>query len=175
MTDRRIEVRAPRPEDDRTRFRSGDPDLDRFFLRFAGQNQFRHHLGVAYIAVEGGTILGFATVAGAQIEAMTLPPARSAGMPRHPLPVLRLARLAVSEAAKCLGVGQRLFRFVLGLGQATAAQIGCVGVLVDAKPGAVGFYEKLGFIKIGVFAGELADRPVPTSRFLPLGSVPKGP
>lgn len=56
MTDRRIEVRALRPEDDRTRFRSGDPDLARFFLRFAGQNRFRRHLSVTYIAVEGGTI-----------------------------------------------------------------------------------------------------------------------
>ena len=170
-----IEVRALRPEDDRSPFRSGDPDLDRFFLRFAGQNQFKHHLGVTYIAVEGGTILGFATVAAAQIEAMALPPAQAAGMPRHPLPVVRLGRLAVSEAARGLGVGQLLVRFVLGLGQATATQIGCVGILVDAKPGAVGFYEKLGFIQLGVFAGELGDRPVPTSMFLPLGSVPKGP
>jgi GNAT superfamily N-acetyltransferase len=175
VTDRRIEVRALRPEGDRTRFRSGDPDLDRFFLRFAGQNRFKHHLGVTYIAVEGGTILGFATVAAAQIEAMALPPGQLAGIPRHPLPVLRLGRLAVSEAARGLGVGQLLVRFVLGLGQATAAQIGCVGILVDAKLGAVGFYEKLGFIKLGVFAGELGDRPVPTSMFLPLGSIPKGP
>jgi GNAT superfamily N-acetyltransferase len=170
-----IEVRALRPEDDRTEFRSGDPDLDRFFLRFAGQNQFKHHLGVTYIAVEGGTILGFATVAAAQIEAVALPPAQSAGMPRHPLPVVRLGRLAVSEAARGLGVGQLLVRFVLRLGYATAAQIGCVGILVDAKVGAVGFYEKLGFVKLGVFAGEMGERPVPTSMFLPLDSVPRGP
>ena len=175
VTARRIEVRALRPEDDRTRFRSGDPDLDRFFLRFAGQSQFKHHLGVTYVAVEGGTILGFATVAAAQIEAMAQPPAQAAGMPRHPRPVVRIGRLAVSEAARGLGVGQLLVRFVLALGHATAPQIGCVGILVDAKLGAVGFYEKLGFFKLGVFAGELGDRPVPTSMFLPLGSVPKGP
>jgi ribosomal protein S18 acetylase RimI-like enzyme len=88
---------------------------------------------------------------------------------------LRLGRLAVSEAARGLGVGQLLLRFVLGLGQATAAQIGCLGILVDAKPGSVGFYEKLGFIKLGVFAGELGDRPAPSSMFLPLGSIPMGP
>ncbi len=74
MTVRRTEVRALRPEDDRTGFRSGDPDLDRFFRRFAGQNRFKHHLGVTYIAVEADTVLGFATVAAAQIEAMALPP-----------------------------------------------------------------------------------------------------
>ena len=37
---------------DRTSFRSGDADLDRFFHQFARQHQFRHHLGVTYVAVE---------------------------------------------------------------------------------------------------------------------------
>lgn len=40
-----IEVRLLRQEDDRSQFRSGQPDLDRFFARYAGQNQFRHHIG----------------------------------------------------------------------------------------------------------------------------------
>jgi hypothetical protein len=47
-----MEIRALREGDDRSGFRSGDPDLDRFFLRFAGQNQFRHHVGVTHVAVE---------------------------------------------------------------------------------------------------------------------------
>jgi hypothetical protein len=41
-----IEIRALRELDNRASFRSGDADLDRFFQQFAGQNQFRHHLGV---------------------------------------------------------------------------------------------------------------------------------
>ena len=36
--------------------------LDRFFARYAGQNQFRHHIGATYVALESETILGFATV-----------------------------------------------------------------------------------------------------------------
>jgi hypothetical protein len=38
----------------RTAFRSGDPDLDRFLVKYAGQNQFRHHIGTSYVAVEAG-------------------------------------------------------------------------------------------------------------------------
>ena len=57
------EVRLLRPTDDRSRFRSGNADLDRFFARYAGQNQFRHHVGVTYVAVRDDDILGFATVA----------------------------------------------------------------------------------------------------------------
>jgi hypothetical protein len=63
-----LEIRALREDDDRTPFRSGDADLDRFFHQFAGQNQFRLHLGVTYVAVEDRTILGFATVAAAHVE-----------------------------------------------------------------------------------------------------------
>lgn len=46
-----VEVRRLEPHDDRTRFRSGNVELDRFFLRYAGQNQFRHHIGTTYVAV----------------------------------------------------------------------------------------------------------------------------
>ena len=48
-----MEVRALRATDDRTTFRSGDPDLDRFLAKYAAQNQFRHHIGTTYVAVEG--------------------------------------------------------------------------------------------------------------------------
>ena len=41
-----MEIRALRNTDDRTTFRSGDADLDRFLAKYAGQNQFRHHIGV---------------------------------------------------------------------------------------------------------------------------------
>ena len=37
---------------------SGDADLDRFFHKFAGQNQFRHYVGVTYVAVADRRILG---------------------------------------------------------------------------------------------------------------------
>ena len=47
-----IEVRPLRETDNRATFRSGDPDLDHFFARYAGQNQFRHHTGTTYVAVE---------------------------------------------------------------------------------------------------------------------------
>jgi hypothetical protein len=53
-----ISIRRLRPDDERSRFRSGNIDLDRFFQRFAGHNQFRHHIGTTYVAVDGGSLLG---------------------------------------------------------------------------------------------------------------------
>ena len=47
-----------------------------------------------------------------------------------------------------------------------------MGVVVDAKPEAVAFYEKLGFVPIEVTAGQLGDRPEPLPMFLEVGLLP---
>jgi GNAT superfamily N-acetyltransferase len=164
LTVRRLEAR-----DDCASFRSGNIELDRFFTRYAGQNQFRHHIGTSYVAVEGGAILGFATVAASELTSAHLSAAKRRRLPAYPLPVLRLARLAVDERARGRGVAQALLRFVFALAQ--AEEMGCVGVVVDAKPEAVTFYEKLGFIALEATAGLLGDRPEPLPMFLELGAV----
>ena len=78
-----MEIRALREGDDRSWFQSGDPDLDRFFQRFAGQNQSKHYLGVTYVAVDGDAILGFATVAPGHIEIEGLPAFVRRKLPRY--------------------------------------------------------------------------------------------
>jgi GNAT superfamily N-acetyltransferase len=166
-----LEIRALREGDDRTAFRSGDADLDRFFHRFAGQNQFRHHLGVTYVAVRDRSVLGYATVAAAHVEIEDLPPATRRKLPRYPLPVLRLARLAVDQAARGQGVGLQLLRFVLQLARQMADEYGCVGVVVDAKPEAEAFYAKYGFVAVDAVEGRSDARPVPTPMFLSMRAI----
>ncbi len=167
-----IEVRPLAPGDDRETFRSGDDDLDRFFHRFAGQNQFRHHLGVTYVAVEGGTVVGYATVVASSIEAGELPLSARRRLPAYPLPVLRLARLAVDERFTGSGIGLQLLGAVFAIAHRMASSVGCIGVAVDAKPHAVGFYERYGFFPLDVVAGSLGDRPQPVVMFLPLTEIP---
>lgn len=167
-----IEVRRLRPTDDRSSFRSGDIELDRFFQRYAGQNQFRHHVGTTYLAVENGKVLGFVTVAPSQLEIDALPRSKARRLPAYPLPVLRLARLAVDQQAQGQGVGLLLLKAVFVLCRGMADAFGCVGVLVDAKPGAVGFYQKYGFFELTTTKGELGDRPRPRPMFLELGAIP---
>jgi len=170
-----IEVRALEPSDDRRSFHSGNPDLDRFFIRYAGQNQFKHHIGTTYVAVEGGRILGFATVSASHLETPRLPQSVRHKLPRYPLPVLRLARLAVDETAQGKGVGMVLLRAVFSLARAMAAQVGCIGVVVDSKPQAVGFYERYGFARLEMRQGQLGDRPEPLPMFLALARIPDEP
>src|SRR5439155_25783469 len=117
----------------RSQFRSGDDDLDRFFHRFAGQNQFRHYLGVTYVMMEKERVVGFVTVAPGQLEGDDIPAALRRRLPGYPLPVLRLARLAVDEGARGQGLGKQLLRFAVGLASTMAKDYGCVGIVVDAK------------------------------------------
>jgi GNAT superfamily N-acetyltransferase len=166
-----VEIRALREHDDRSRFRSGDPDLDRFFQQFAGQNQFRHHVGVTYVAAEDQHILGYATVAAAHVEIEGLPVGARKKLPRYPLPVLRLARLGVDQAAQGRGLGVQLLRFVLRLALAMVDAYGCLGVMVDAKPAAVDFYAKYGFVSVDAVEGQSEARPAPTPMFLSIRAV----
>ena len=54
-----IEIRRLSREDDRSQFSCGQDDLDRFFEHYAGQNQFRLHLAVTYVAFAKKKIIGF--------------------------------------------------------------------------------------------------------------------
>lgn len=169
-----ITVRRLRPDDDRTAFRSGDVELDRFLHRYAGQNQFKHHIGTTYVAVDDrSTVLGFVTVSPAEIEVRDLPKTKRRRLPAYPLPALRLARLAVAEPAQGRGVGLHLLKAVFVLARRMAHGFGCVGVLVDAKPNAVRFYEQYGFVRLSTLQGMLGDRPEPTLMFLDLRLIPQ--
>lgn len=166
-----MEIRTLREGDNRSGFRSGDADLDRFFEKFAGQNQFRHHVGVTYVAVEDGRALGFATVVPGQVEIDDLPAAARKKLPRYPLPVLRLARLGVDLSVRGQGLGAQLLRFVLQLALKMADEYGCTGVVVDAKPDAVGFYAKYGFISVEAVEGQSDARPAPAPMFLAMRAI----
>lgn len=166
-----MEIRALRASDDRSQFRSGDEALDRFFRRYAGQNQFRHYLGVTYVAVDEGRIVGFATVAPRHIDIENVPEKSRRKLPRYPIPVLGLARLAVDISVHSQGIGAQLLRFVLELAARMADEVGCAGVVVDAKAEAVDFYAKYGFAAFDLVQGQSDARPRPTPMWLPMRAV----
>lgn len=167
-----VEIRPLERGDDRSGFRSGDEALDLYFHRYAGQNQFRHHVGVTYVAVEAGDILAFATVSPAAMDAEELPDGRR--RPPYPAPVLRVARLAVSMDQQGRGLGRAVLRFCVQLAMRMREELGCVGIAVDAKQGAVEFYRRYGFVEIESAVGAARTHPAPQLMFLALASVRGG-
>lgn len=123
------------------------------------------------MAVRALDILGFVTVAAGSLERLSVPdPALRRRLPDYPLPILRLARLGVDRRAQGFGIGSALARHVFALSMAQRDQVGCVGVVTDAKEGAVAFYEGLGFRQIdGVREGLLHGDPIPM--FLGIGTI----
>ena len=166
-----IRIRRLEPQDDRSGFRSGNIDLDRFFQRYAGQNQFRHHIGTTYVAVQGDQIVGFATVSSGELAAEALTKALRRRLPAYPVPILRLARLAVDERFQGHGIGRLLLRSMLELAIEMRDRAGCVGVVVDAKPDVVDFYTALGFTTMRLASGSLGDRPEPIAMFLSIREI----
>lgn len=166
-----LEIRLLRREDDRSGFHCGEPALDRFFQHYAGQNQFKLHLCVTWVAARGAELLGFVTLVGGSLERATVPDsALRRRLPEYPLPILRLARLGVDRRAQGLGIGRALVRHALRLALGRHFPTGCVGVVTDAKPGAVDFYAGLGFIPLaGVREGLLHGEPTPM--FLGIGEI----
>ncbi len=166
-----VEIRRLTSADDRSDFDCGDPAIDRFFQHYAGQNQFKLHLAVTRVAVRGKEVLGYATLAGGSLDREHVPDASlRRRLPAYPLPVLRLARLGVDRRAQGLGVGTALVRHVLLLALAQRDQVGCVGVVTDAKDGAVAFYAALGFTPlVDVREGLMHGAPLPM--FLGIASI----
>lgn len=158
-----VEIRPLARDDDRSGFSCGQADLDRFFEHYAGQNQFKLRLAVTYVALVQGRTVGFATVAPSSIERASVPSARlRKRLPSYPLPVLRLARLGVDTRAQGFGIGSALLRHVFGLALEQRDRLGCVGVVTDAKPDAVTFYERLGLQAFeSVREGLLVSEPLP--------------
>jgi predicted N-acetyltransferase YhbS len=167
-----IQIRPLRKSDDRSNFKSGNSDLDHFFRRYAGQNQFRHHIGVTYIATDDKTIFGYATLAMASIEAEKLPGNKKIHA-KYPLPVLRLGRLAVDIHFKGQKIGSQLLRCVFLLALKLKTTAGCVGIVIDAKPEAVEYYRQFGFQIIEeIVEGAMRGFPPPKLMFLPIKSIP---
>lgn len=74
----------------------------------------------------------------------------------------------VATAATGQGLGKALLKHALTLGHMQADMLGCVGVVVDAKPNAVTFYERYGFTAITSAPPD--ERP---RLFLPISAVPR--
>ena len=78
-------------------FDCGREELNRFLVRFALSNQ-QAGAALTYVAVSGGTVVGYYSLAVGEVAYDAAPGRLSKGLARHPVPIMLLARLAVSIA-----------------------------------------------------------------------------
>jgi GNAT superfamily N-acetyltransferase len=127
------------------RFTCGQPELDRFLLRHALQAQ-QANSSQTYVAVSHNEVVGFYTIVAGEIGHAQAPERVVKGMPRHPIPLLVLARLAVHAKAQGHGMGSGLLLDALGRTLQVADMIGVRALAVHAKDEkAIAFYRHFGF------------------------------
>jgi GNAT superfamily N-acetyltransferase len=126
-------------------FDSGVPALDAWLRQYAGQSG-RADMSVTQVAHVDDVVIGYYTLVASEVAHADAPPALNRRVARHPIPVLRLARLAVDRRYQGTGLGAGLLREALH-GAARAADIvGARAVVVDAKDDrAAAFYAHFEF------------------------------
>lgn len=137
-----------RRDHDRAGFGCGEPALDEYLHRFARQN---HDSGVArtFVAVldvEPTRVLGYYSLSVGAIDKSVLPALVARRFPNFPLPVVRLARLAVDRTQQGKGLGEDLLVDAMSRCLRVAEDVGIATVIVDAKhEHAKAFYSRYEF------------------------------
>src|SRR4051794_241374 len=113
-------------------FSCGRPPLDEFIRRLVSQYEKRN-LGRTYVAVQPGAkrVCGYDTLASGAVAFEKLPEASARKLPKHPVPVVLLARLAVDQAVQGQGLGEALLIDALRRCLELADKLGIHAVEVD--------------------------------------------
>jgi GNAT superfamily N-acetyltransferase len=134
-------------EHERGLFDCGEPALNDFLARFARQNQERG-ISRTFVAIRPASqrILGFYTISAGGVAFDEWPDDLQRKLPRHPVPVVTLGRLAVDLSMHGEGLGRLLLVDVMSQVLALAERIGIFALVVSAKNDtARAFYLKNGF------------------------------
>jgi GNAT superfamily N-acetyltransferase len=127
-------------------FDCGREELNRFLIRFAYPNQ-QAGASQTYLGLAGEEVIGFYTLVVGQVAYAGAPERLTKGLARHPVPIMLLARLAVSTAWQGRGVGAGLLKDAMRRTLQAADIAGIRAFAVHAKDEAArGYYERFGFI-----------------------------
>lgn len=132
-------------------FSCGEPTLDGFIQRHALNNQRRNY-SKTYVEVDrvGGDIQGFYSLSSGSASFDEAPMKITRGLPRYPVPIVVIGRLAVSQDHQGKGVGDKLLRDALRRVVVISENLGIAAVVVDCKSELVKpFYERFGFRSAG--------------------------
>lgn len=120
------------PGHDVAGFQCGKASLDEWLTRFALINQSTG-MSTAFVTLFGErTVAGYYALASGGVAHESVPSRISKGIPRHPIPVVILARLAVHVDHQGHGIGRALLLDALGRVNAAADEIGIRALIIHA-------------------------------------------
>ncbi|MFI5266461.1 MAG: GNAT family N-acetyltransferase [Chloroflexota bacterium] len=144
-----IELRHPELLDTRRHqrddFDSGEPTLDQWLLRYAGQNRRGNTAATWVIATEEDVVVAYASLAMTGIDRSGAPRSVTKTAP-DPVPALLIGRLAVDRRYAAHGIGTALVAHVLATAVELNAKAALRAVVVAAlHDQSHSWWEHLGF------------------------------
>lgn len=142
----RFSTEKLRSDYDRADFDCGSKGLNRFLVRYALVNQ-QACSSQTYVGLADLSIVGFYTLAVGQVNYEDSPQRLIRGVARHPVPIMLLARLAVSNKWQKRGIGAGLLKDAMRRTMQAADIAGIRAFSVHAKDEtAQQFYAHFDFI-----------------------------
>lgn len=152
---------------DRAVFACGEPALDEFLRTLAAQHQARR-VSRTFVLADSARpqhILAYYSLSNSQIAREQLSDSDARSLPRHPVPAVMLARLAVDKTQQGKRYGHWMLMDAIKRCALVGQQSGVYALLVDAKHEvALRFYQRFGFCAV-------AGRPL--TLYLPLETALK--
>lgn len=136
---------------DTASFSCGQPQLDEYICRYASQD-IKRNVARVFIATpvhDTDQLAGFYTLSAGSVSCSDLPLSLAKTLPRYPVPVALIGRLAVDSHFQGKGLGSILLADACQKVANASTALAVVGIVVDAKDKtAVGFYQHFGFISL---------------------------
>jgi GNAT superfamily N-acetyltransferase len=136
---------------DAASFRCGQAALDEYIRRYAVQD-VRRNVARVFIAVPESNpknLAGFFTLSAGSVNCSDLPESLAKKLPRYPVPVALIGRLAVATDFQGKGLGSILLADACRKVAHASETLAVAGIVVDAKDvAAAAFYRHFGFLTL---------------------------
>jgi len=148
-------------------FQCGSEPLNDYIRRYASQD-VRKHVARVFIATpehDRQQLAGFFTLSAGSVSCSALPESLARKLPRYPIPVALIGRLAVDNQFQGKGLGAILLADACRKVSQASTVLAVAGIIVDAKDRkAASFYEHFGFVPL---QGQTDRMLLPASVFQP--------
>jgi GNAT superfamily N-acetyltransferase len=154
---------------DTATFHCGHDSLDEYIRRYASQD-VRRNVARVFVAApddDARRLAGFFTLSAGSVNCSALPPQLARKLPRYPVPVALVGRLAISREFQGKGLGSMLLVDACQKIAQASSVLAVAGVIVDAKDERVAaFYRHFGFVPL---PGQAARLLLPAAALRALG------
>jgi GNAT superfamily N-acetyltransferase len=136
---------------DTVNFQCGSEPLEDYIRRYASQDARRNIARVFVATAENNPqqLAGFFTLSAGSVSCSSLPASLARKLPRYPVPVALIGRLAVDKAFQGKGLGSILLADACNKVLQASSVLAVAGIIVDAKDDeAISFYAHFGFIPL---------------------------